>query len=268
MVNRTRTGIALAGLALAVVLAAIWAWPLLAEKSVSTVTPAASSPSTVHLTTSDGGTEAFVARPAGSGPVPAVIMVHEWWGLNDQIKDTARRMAQQGYLTIVPDLYHGKVATTPDEAHELMRGLEDTRVFSEMDAAAAWLHGEKRAENAKVAVMGFCVGGGITLRYALRTPSLAAAVMFYGPPETDPEKLAGLQAPLQGHFGAEDQGITPERVEAFRQALEKAGKPADLYVYSGAGHAFMHEGAASYRADAAKIAWARTLSFLQKHLKG
>jgi carboxymethylenebutenolidase len=267
MSNRTRISIVVASLVLAIFIAAVWAWPLLAQKSAPDASSAASGASTVHLTTPDGGTDAFIARPSGSGPAPAVIMVHEWWGLNDQIKDMARRMAQQGYLTIVPDLYHGKVATTPEEAHELMRGLEDTRVFSEMDAAAAWLHADKRGENAKVAVMGFCVGGGISLRYALRTPTLAAAVMFYGPPETDPAKLAGLQAPLQGHFGAEDQGITPDRIDAFRDALKKAGKSAELYEYPGAGHAFMHDGAASYRADAAKIAWARTLSFLQKHLK-
>ncbi|MGH7741486.1 MAG: dienelactone hydrolase family protein, partial [Candidatus Eiseniibacteriota bacterium] len=259
MPRRTRFGIALAGLALVTLLAALWAWPLLAQKG-STEAPPVSAASLVHLTTPEGGTDAFIAKPSGSGPAPAVIMVHEWWGLNDQIRDMARRMAQQGYYTIVPDLYHGKVASTPDDAHELMRGLEDTRVFSELDAAGAWLHSQKRCENSRVAVMGFCVGGGITLRYALRTPTLAAAVMFYGPPETDPEKLAMLQAPLQGHFGADDQGITPERVEAFRAALKQAGKSADLYVYSGAGHAFMHDGAASYRADAAKIAWARTLS--------
>lgn len=268
MPNRTRFLIALASLALAFVLAALWSWPLLAQKSAGAAAPAASAPSTVHLSTPDGGgTDAFIAAPSGSGPVPAVIMVFEWWGMNDQIRDMARRMAQQGYYTIIPDLYHGKAATTPEEAHELMRGLEDTRVFSELDAAAAWLHAQKRCAGTKLGVMGFCMGGGITLRYALRTPSVSAAVMFYGAPETDPEKLAGLQAALQGHFGAEDQGITPDRVDAFREALKKAGKDAELYVYSGAGHAFMHDGAPSYRADAAKIAWARTLSFLQKHLK-
>lgn len=266
MPNRIRIPVVFAGLTLAVLAAALWAWPLLAQK-VSMTAAAPSVPDTVHLTTPDGGTSAFIAKPPGSGPVPGVIVVFEWWGMNDQIRDIARRMAQQGYYTIVPDFYHGKVATTPDEAHELVRGLEDTRVFSEMDAAADWLHGQKRCENARIAVMGFCVGGGITLRYALRTPSLSAAVMYYGAPETDPDKLASLKAPLQGHFGADDQGITPDRVGAFRDALKKAGKDADIYVYSGAGHAFMHDGAPSYRADAAKIAWARTLSFLQKHLK-
>jgi carboxymethylenebutenolidase len=222
---------------------------------------------TVHLQTADGGTDAFVAMPAGEAPAPAVIVIHEYWGLNPQIEDVARQLARQGYVAIVPDLYHGKVAETPEDAHELMRGLEDTRVFSELDAARAWLTSQPRTAKSRVGIMGFCMGGGISLRYGLRTPSLAAVVMFYGPPETDPEKLATLRAPLMGHFGAEDQGITPERVSAFRAALAKAGKPAQVFEYSGAGHAFMHEGQPSYRADAARVAWARTLAFLQKHLK-
>lgn len=222
---------------------------------------------TVQLKTPEGGTDAFVAMPAGEGPAPAVIVVHEWWGLSAQIQDVARQLARQGYVAIVPDLYHGKVADGPEDAHELMRGLEDTRVFSELDAARAWLASQPRTAKSKAGITGFCMGGGISLRYALRTPALAAVVMFYGPPETDPEKLATLRAPLMGHFGAEDQGIAIERVNAFRSALAKAGKSAQIFEYSGAGHAFMHEGRPSYRADAARVAWARTLAFLQKNLK-
>jgi carboxymethylenebutenolidase len=225
-------------------------------------------PSTVHLATADGGTDAFVAWPTGAGESPAVIVIHEWWGLNGQIKDIARRLARQGYVAIVPDLYHGKVAEDPERAHELMRGLEDTRVMTELDAARVWLRAQPRCAKARIGVVGFCVGGGISLRFALRGGDLAAAAMFYGPPETDPEKLTGLEAPLMGHFGADDEGIGPDRVAVFRTALQKAGKSAEIYVYSGAGHAFMHEGLPSYRADAARVAWARTLAFFQKHLKG
>jgi carboxymethylenebutenolidase len=248
---------------LAMLLVAVFAWPLLAQKHAEP----AKGPAMVTLTTTDGTVDAYVALPPGTGRVPAVIIVHEWWGLGEQIKEVARRMAQQGYIAIVPDLYHGKLATTPEEAHELVRGLEDTRVFEELDAAAAWCRAQPRYTANKTGVMGFCVGGGLTLRYALRTPGLAAAVMFYGPPETDPEKLAALKAPLQGHFGALDQGITTDRVDAFRAALKKSGKVADIYSYAGAGHAFMHEGNPSFQIDAARIAWARTLAFLQRYLK-
>jgi carboxymethylenebutenolidase len=249
--------------ALTVLLATALAWPLSAQHRTETTPPAM-----VHLPTADGGVDAYVAWPSGTAHAPAILVVHEWWGLGDQIKDVARRLAREGYVAIVPDLYHGKVATTPEMAHELVRGLEDTRVFSELDTAAAWARAQPRVEGMRVGILGFCVGGGITLRYALHQPDLGAAVMFYGPPETDPGKLATLKAPLQGHFGALDQGIPPDRVEAMRAAMRKAGKTADLYVYPGAGHAFMHDGLPSYHADAAKTAWARTLAFLQRYLKG
>jgi len=241
---------------------------LLVVNSAPTVAADNVPPSMIHLATPDGSVDAYVAWPAGNSKAPIVLVVQEWWGLNDQIKTVAQRMAKEGYVAIVPDLYHGKVADTPEMAHELVRGLEDTRVFSELDAAAAWARVQPRSHGQRIGILGFCVGGGITLRYALHNPNLAAAVMFYGPPETDPAKLAALKAPLQGHFGANDQGIPPDRVQAFREALKKAGKPADLYIYSGAGHAFMHDGAASYQADAAKVAWPRTLAFLQRHLRG
>jgi carboxymethylenebutenolidase len=248
-------------LAVAIVCSAAYA-----ASTRSARTPVGDAPA-VRLDTPEGGTTAYVALPSGNGPAPSMVMVHEWWGLNDQIKSLARRLAQQGYVVIVPDLYHGKVAAQPEEAHELMRGLEDTRVFDEMDAARHWLAAQPRTAKSKTGVIGFCVGGGITLRYALRTPDLAAAVMFYGPPETDPAKLAPLTAPLMGHFGADDEGITPDRVNAFQAALESSGKTASIYEYKGAGHAFMHDGLPSYRADAARLAWARTLDFLQKNLK-
>jgi carboxymethylenebutenolidase len=248
----------------------LWAAALLGTGAALAAAPKSAEtapPQMVHLPTADGGVDAYVAWPAGTGRVPGMIVVHEWWGLQDHMKDIARRMAKEGYVAIVPDLYHGKVATTPDQAHELVRGLEDTRVFGELDAAGSWLRAQDRCKDMRVGVMGFCVGGGITLRYALQQPDLGAAVMFYGPVETDPQKLAALKVPLQGHFGADDQGIPPDRVKAMKDALAKLGNSADLYEYAGAGHEFMHEGQASYRPDAAKIAWPRMLSFLQRHLK-
>jgi carboxymethylenebutenolidase len=256
-----RFAVMISGVALLLV-AVLFAFSLAADK---TAPPA--DPSVLHVASPDGGVDAFVAWPTGKGNVPAVIVVHEWWGLNDQIREVARRLARQGYLAVVPDLYHGKVATTPEEAHELVRGLEDTRVFADMDSVANWMRAQPRCKGAPLGVLGFCVGGGISLRYAMHNPSLAAAVMFYGPPETDPAKLATLNAPLLGHFGATDQGITTDRVDAFRAALKKSGKTATIYSYPGAGHAFMHDGAPSYHPDAARVAWARTLAFMQEHLK-
>ena len=222
----------------------------------------------VHIGPDSTGTTAFVAWPAAKGGAPAVIVVHEWWGLNGQIRTVARRLAQEGYVAIVPDLYHGPVADDPEFAHELSRGLDEDRAVQDLEAAAFWLHAQPMVSGKRIGVIGFCMGGRFSELLALNRPELSAAVMFYGRPETDPPKLAALQAPLQGHFGGEDRGIGPDQVAALKAGLAKAGKAGEIYVYPGAGHAFMHEGRDSYHADAAKQAWARTLQFLQKYLKG
>jgi carboxymethylenebutenolidase len=223
----------------------------------------------VHLGAPGSGTDAFVAWPAGNGPAPAVIVVHEWWGLNDQIKEVARRLARQGYVAIVPDLYHGKRASDDDteRAHVLSRGLDRDVALEELRAAARWLRAQPRTSKARIGVIGFCMGGSLAQQLALHSDEIAAAVVFYGSPDTDPAKLAGLGAPLQGHFGAKDDGIPVSRVDALRNGLKAAGKTAEIYIYPGAGHAFMNEARPSYHPDAAKQAWARTLAFLQKYLK-
>lgn len=215
-----------------------------------------------------GGTRAFVAWPAGDNTVPAVIVVREWWGLNGQIRRLARQLARQGYVAIVPDLYHGKVAGDPEYAHELMRGLDEQAAVGDLEAAAAWLAQQPRCRDTKVGVVGFCMGGGIAEQMAIRRPSLAAAVMFYGRPVMDPESLARLKVPLMGHFGAEDRGISVDRVEKFEAALKAAGRDAQIFIYPGAGHAFMNETQDSFHPDASRQAWARTLAFFQKQLKG
>jgi carboxymethylenebutenolidase len=224
--------------------------------------------SRIHLGPATAGTEAFVAWPAGKSPVSAIVVIHEWWGLNGQIRDVARRLTQQGYVAIVPDLYHGQVATDPETAHELSRGVDESVALADMDAAVAWLRSQPRIGTRRIGIVGFCMGGGLAQRMAIHSREIAAAVMFYGSPETDPAKLAALSAPLQAHFGAEDKGITADKVEALKAGLAKAGKPVEVYVYAGAGHAFMNDSRPSYHADAARQAWARTLAFFQKNLKG
>jgi carboxymethylenebutenolidase len=232
--------------------------------------PVSSSKDTarVHLGPADGGTDAFVAFPPGTNPGPAVIVIHEWWGLNGQIRGVARELALQGYIAIVPDLYHGKVADDPDYAHILMRGLDEEAAMVDIDAAVAWLRAQPRTAKTKIGIVGFCMGGGVSQMFALHSTAVSAAIMFYGSPELNPEKLATLRAPLQGHFGALDQGIEVDRVEKFKAALAVAGKTNEIYVYAGAGHAFMNQTRPSYSPDAARLAWARTLAFFQKYLKG
>jgi carboxymethylenebutenolidase len=214
-----------------------------------------------------GATTAYVAWPAGRNEAPAVVVVHEWWGLNAQIRGIARRLAQEGYVAIVPDLYHGKVADDPELAHELMRGLDEAKAVGDLEAAVSWLRTQPRLGKQKIGVVGFCMGGRISQLLALHNPQISAAVMFYGRPETDPGVLARLGAPLLGHFGATDQGIGSDQTDALKTGLAKAGKVGEVYTYSGAGHAFMNETRPSYHADASKLAWARTLQFFQKYLK-
>jgi carboxymethylenebutenolidase len=220
----------------------------------------------VQIGTGDTQTGMFVAWPTGQAAVPVVLVAHEWWGLDSQIRDVALRLAREGYAAMVPDLYHGKVADEPMRAHELARGMTPEDAQRDLDAAATWARGQDRTRTTRLAVMGFCLGGGVALQYSIHS-SVSGTVMFYGAPDTSAADLAHLRAPLLGHFGEDDEGIPPRRVEQFRKALKDARRDAELYEYPGAGHAFMHEGLDSYRPDAERQAWARTLAFLQKTLK-
>lgn len=227
----------------------------------------AAGPDTTRVRLGPDGPAAFVAWPAGDGPAPAVIVVHEWWGLNPQIREVARRLSRQGYVAIVPDLYRGRVASDPEAAHVLARSVEEERAVEILAAAAGWLRGESRTARSRIGVIGFCMGGALAQSFALASDAPAAVVVFYGTPETRGARLAALRAPLQGHFGAADDGIPRERVRAFQDALGAAGKSHEVHLYAGAGHAFMHEGRPSHNADASRLAWARLLAFLHKHVK-
>lgn len=230
--------------------------------------PASPDTESVHIGSPEGGTQAFVSWPARRAKAPAVVVAHEWWGLNGQIREVARRLSRDGYVAVVPDLYHGRVATDAESAHELSRSLDQADAVGQLDAAVSWLRARPETATSKIGVMGFCMGGGLALEQGVGSPEVAAVVMFYGTPITDAERLRSLAAHVQAHFGADDKGIPAARVEAMRTALTEAGKTGEVFVYPGAGHAFMNEGRDSYRPDAARQAWARTLGFLQKQLKG
>jgi len=225
-------------------------------------------PDTARVSLEPSGGGAFVAYPPGTEDAPGAVVVHEWWGLNLQIREVARRLARQGYVVIVPDLYGGQVASDPETAHVLVRGLDEDASLAILESASRWLAADPRSASRRHAVLGFCMGGQLALTAALRDSSCSAVVMFYGTPEPRAERLAPLTAPLLGHFGADDQGIAVERVEAFERTLMGAGKVAEIHVYPGAGHAFMNEEQPGYRPEAARLAWVRTLDFLQKHVKG
>lgn len=210
----------------------------------------------------------YLALPDKTGKLPAVIVIHEWWGLNDWVKDQARNFASQGYVALAVDLYRGQVASTPDEAHILMRGLPDDRGLRDLEAAFAYLASRPDINASKIAAIGWCMGGGWSIKLAVDQPKLAAVVVNYGSLPTDPASIARIQAPVLGNFGADDKGIPPAAVNAFGSAVKADGKVADIKIYVGAGHAFENpNNKGGYRPEAAKDAAARVTAFFGKYLK-
>ncbi len=206
--------------------------------------------------------------PAGKGPFPALVVIHEWWGLNDWVKDQASRLADQGYVTLALDLYRGKVATTPDEAHELMRGVPEDRATRDLLAAASYLRSQKNVDPKRVGSIGWCMGGGYSLNLAVNDPKLAAAVINYGHLATEPATLNKINAPILGIFGGQDRGIPVDSVHAFEKELQSEGKKVEIVIFPDAGHAFENpNNKAGYRADDAAKAWDKTVDFLGKNLK-
>ena len=211
----------------------------------------------------------YLAVPEGSGKHPAIVVIQEWWGLNDFIKGKADGFAKQGYAALAVDLYRGKVTDNPDTAHQLMRGLPDDRAMRDLKAAVDYLRSRPDVDGAKIASIGWCMGGGLALDLAVAEPTLAGAVIYYGHLMTDPKTIAALKVPLLGNFGGQDQGIPPESVREFEAEAKKAGKSVDFKIYPDAGHQFASSSNPTiFRAADAKDANARTDAFLTKVLRG
>jgi carboxymethylenebutenolidase len=199
-------------------------------------------------------------------PLPGIIVIHEWWGLNDNIKAVTRRLAGEGYTALAVDLYGGKAADNPDAAKQLMGAVmaNPAAATAALRAADEYL---KRQGAPKVGVIGWCFGGGWSLATALDVPDgIDAAVMYYGRPESDPARLARLRAPLIGLFGADDQSIPVAAVREMEAKLKQLGKNVEIHVYDGAGHAFANPSGTNYRPAAADDAWRRTVAFFKQYL--
>ncbi len=211
----------------------------------------------------------YLAAPEGGAKKPAIVVIHEWWGLNDWARGKADGFAKQGYVALAVDLYRGKVTADPDTAHQLMRGMPDDRSLRDMKAAVAYLRTRPDVDSAKIGSVGWCMGGGLSLNLAVAEPTLAGAVIYYGHLMTDPTTIAGLKVPLLGNFGGQDQGIPPKDVEEFAAAAKKDGKSVDFKIYPDAGHGFASsKDPKVYRPADAKDADARTDAFFGKVLKG
>src|SRR5260370_1003785 len=222
----------------------------------------------VSYKSGDETVHGIVYTPDGKGPFPGIIVIHEYWGLNDWVKEQAGKLADQGYAALAIDLYRGKVATTPDEAHEIMRGVPEDRAKRDLHAAFQYLQSQPNVKKDRIGAIGWCMGGGYSLDVALQEPTLAADVINYGHLATDPEALKKINAPILGLFGAQDRGITPEDVKKFGDALDKMGKRIDVTIYPDAGHAFENpNNKDGYRAKDAADAWNKTVNFLASTLK-
>ena len=155
---------------------------------------------------------------------PRIIVIHEWWGLNDWVKEQASKLADQGYEALAIDLYRGKVATTPDMAHEFMRGVPEDRAKRDLHAAFEFLQSQPNVKKDRIGAIGWCMGGGYSLDVALQEPTLAADVINYGHLATDPDALKKINAPILGLFGGQDQGITPDDVHKFEATMKQHGQ--------------------------------------------
>jgi len=240
----------------------------MSEDSVRAAEPQTSSSAGQEVEYRAGGetVKAYLAVPSEGEARGSVIVAHEWWGLNKQIRTVADRLAASGFLAIVPDLYRGQVAADPEQAHELMRGLQESRASSILRDTASYLRASGKNTDLKAASLGFCMGGRLALMAALDGHELSAVVMYYGRPVLEEDRLQSLEAPVLGLFGAEDRGIPEDDVRAFESALRRAGKKIDVRIYEGAGHAFFNDTRSSYNSEAASDAWSRTLVFLEKTL--
>jgi carboxymethylenebutenolidase len=223
---------------------------------------------TVTYKSGDDTVSGYLALPDGAGKHPAIIVIHEWWGLNDWVKEQAQKYAAQGYVALAVDLYRGKVATNQDEAHILMRGLPDDRGIRDLEAAFTFLSSRPDVNAGKIGSIGWCMGGSWSIKLAVDQPRLAASVVNYGWLPSEPALVAKIKAPVQGNFGADDQGIPPKDVKTFEAAMKADGKIADIKIYDGAGHAFQNpNNKQGYRPEATADASQRISAFFQKYLR-
>jgi carboxymethylenebutenolidase len=234
---------------------------------LSTLSLSAGGQQAVSFPSGDTTAQALLYLPQGAGPHPALILIHEWWGLNDWVKQQAAGYAAKGYVTLAVDLYRGKVATTPDLAHELSRGLPQDQGVRDLTAAMTYLEGRKDVARDRIGAVGWCMGGGYALQLAIAAPALKAVAINYGSLATDKAALAQIHAAVLGNFGGQDHGITPESVHAFEAAMQALGKPVDAKIYPQAGHAFENStNQAGYRAEDAQDAFARMDRFFAEKL--
>jgi carboxymethylenebutenolidase len=218
-----------------------------------------------------GNLKAYIAHPAREGARPVVIVVQEWWGLNENIKDIARRFANEGYFAIAPDLYSrqgNKVASDPNTAAQLMGGLKTADGIEDLNSTISWVRAQKDTKSSKIGITGYCMGGTYATLLPCESKEISAAAPFYGEIPSD-DKLKNLNCPMFYAYGANDGWIQRPDVERLAADLKKFGKKGEAKIYEGCDHGFFNDTRKDvYAPDAAKDAWQRTLKLFAENLKG
>jgi carboxymethylenebutenolidase len=216
---------------------------------------------------SNGGTTSGYLSAPESGKGPGVVVIQEWWGLVPHIKDVADRFAAEGFVALAPDLYHGDVARSPDEAGKMMMALNIEQTEKDLRGAVQHLLNEEAVGGDSVGTVGFCMGGALSLYGASKNEQVGACVVFYGiHPKVSPD-FDNLRAPVLGIFAEKDKSVTPDAVRALEDTMREHGKSIETHTYPGTDHAFFNDTRPEvYDADAAADAWRRTLEFLRAHL--
>src|SRR3984885_8887477 len=209
----------------------------------------------VSYKSGDDTVQGLIFAPEGKGPFPGILVIHEYWGLNDWVKEQASKLSDLGYVALAIDLYRGKVATTPDLAHELMRGVPDDRAARDLRSAVDFLKSQPEVNKERIGSIGWCMGGGYALDVALQEPGLTATVINYGHLADDPDDLKKINASVLGIFGGQDGGIPVDDVKKFEAGLKAQGKNVEIHVYPDAGHGFQNPVNASYRKEDTADAW-------------
>jgi carboxymethylenebutenolidase len=229
---------------------------------------ATAQPVSVSYLSDKQSIQALLYLPSGGGKHPAVIVIHEWWGLVDWIKQQASDYAAQGYVVLAVDLYRGQTAADPDTAHELMRGLPQDRGVRDLTAAFTYLQSRPDVNRSRIAAVGWCMGGGYAAQLAIAEPTLRSVAINYGSLPTDPASIGRIHAQVLGNFGGLDKGITAADVETFAAAVKSNGIPVNVKVYPNSGHAFENPAnKTGYRPEDAADATHRISSFLASTLK-
>ncbi|MCS7229042.1 MAG: dienelactone hydrolase family protein [Candidatus Kryptonium sp.] len=222
----------------------------------------------VKFKSGDEEVSAFLAVPKIKGKFPAIILIHEWWGLTDWEKENATRFASQGYVAIAVDLYRGKLAKTPEEARSYMQSLSLNTVIRDIKSTLEYLKSRNDVIPDKVGIIGWCMGGGFALRSLIEIPDLAAGVICYGRLVEDEQQLEKINAPILGIFAEKDRGIPTDAVKNFEEKMKKLGKKIEVKIYPDVNHAFMNpNNKNNYDEISTKNAWDLIDKFFKKNLK-